>query len=165
MSDQIINGKPMPHENLVVLTADIVSAHVANNSVAIADLATLIGNVHDALAALATPSTPIVENASPAVPVRSSIKPDYLVCLEDGKRLTMLKRYLMTNYQMTPADYRAKWNLPSDYPMVSPNYTKKRQLIAVQSGLGRKKGAIAPKASVQVAPKTGKARLKPRFVA
>jgi predicted transcriptional regulator len=160
-----MNGKSMSDENLVVLTADIVSAHVSNNSVAIADLATLIGNVHEALAALVDAPTPVVEKAPPAVPVRSSIKPDYIVCLEDGKKLTMLKRYLMTNYQMTPADYRAKWNLPSDYPMVSPNYAEKRRALAVQIGLGRKKGeVIAPKAGAQAAPKTGRARLKPRFV-
>jgi predicted transcriptional regulator len=155
----------MSDEKLVVLTADIASAHVANNSVSIADLAMLIGNVHDALTALATKPIAVVEKALPAVPVRNSIKPDYIVCLEDGKKLTMLKRYLMTTYQMTPADYRAKWNLPSDYPMVSPNYAEKRRALAVQSGLGRKKGAIiAPKVIVQDTPKTRSAHLKPRFV-
>ncbi len=95
-------------ETLITLTADIVAAHVSNNSVGINDLPTLISNVHGALAALNEPAVAEEVKPEPAVSVRASVKPDYIVCLEDGKKLKMLKRYLMTNYQMTPADYRAK---------------------------------------------------------
>ena len=123
-------------ENLVSLTADIVAAHVSNNSVAVSDLPELIQNVHGALSTLNGPAEPVVVPAEPAVPVRSSIKPDYLVCLEDGKKLKMLKRHLMTHYSMTPDQYRAKWNLPADYPMVAPNYAEQRRTLAKQIGLG-----------------------------
>lgn len=123
-------------ELLVTLTADIVAAHVSNNSVAVSDLALLIQNVHGALSGLGgeTP-TPQVKQ-EPAVSVRASIKPDYLVCLEDGKKLKMLKRHLMTHYQMTPDDYRAKWGLPADYPMVAPSYAEQRRSLAKKIGLG-----------------------------
>ena len=125
---------------LLSLTADIVSAHLGNNRVGASDLPALIRDVHDALLKLDQPTeTKEVEPQKPAVPVRSSIKPDYLVCLEDGKQLTMLKRYLMRTYGMTPADYRAKWNLPADYPMVAPNYADKRRALANSIGLGRKR--------------------------
>jgi predicted transcriptional regulator len=158
------NPTPMSDESLFKLTADIVSAHVANNSVAIADVAALIGNVREALAALSTTSRPIVPKAVPAVPVRASIRPDFLICLEDGRKLTMLKRYLMTNHQLTPAQYRNKWQLPSDYPMVAPNYAAKRRALALQIGLGRKKEtATASKTVLRAAPKAGRPRLKPRF--
>lgn len=130
-------------ETLITLTADIVAAHVSNNSVGINDLPTLISNVHGALAALNEPAVAEEVKPEPAVSVRASVKPDYIVCLEDGKKLKMLKRYLMTNYQMTPADYRAKWNLPSDYPMVAPNYTIQRKELAHKIGLGRKQRAAA----------------------
>lgn len=125
---------------LVTLAADIVAAHVSNNSVAIADLPLLIQNVHSALAGLTLVVPAPVERPEPAVSIRSSIKPDYIVCLEDGKRLKMLKRHLMTHYQMTPDDYRAKWNLPSDYPLVAPNYAEQRRMLAKSIGLGRKPG-------------------------
>jgi len=123
-------------ETLIALTADIVSAHVSNNSVAVSDLPLLIQNVHLALAGLGgTP--PVVEvKQEPAVSIRSSIKPDYVVCLEDGKKLKMLKRHLMTHYQMTPDQYRTKWNLPADYPMVAPNYAEQRRTLAKKIGLG-----------------------------
>lgn len=124
-------------EMLVTLTADIVAAHVSNNSVAISDLATLINNVHAALANLG--DTPMVEEKLvPAVSIRASIKPDYIVCLEDGKRMKMLRRHLMTHYNMTPDDYRTKWGLPADYPMVAPDYSEKRRMLAKEIGLGTK---------------------------
>ena len=127
---------------LLSLTAAIVSAHVANNRVGLSDLPTLVRDVHGMLAKLSQPEgTGEGEAQKPAVPVRSSIKPDYLVCLEDGKQLTMLKRYLMRTYGMTPADYRAKWKLPRDYPMVAPNYAEKRRALANSIGLGRKRMA------------------------
>ncbi len=123
-------------ELLVTLTADIVAAHVSNNSVAVSDLALLIQNVHGALSGLSG-EVPVPQvKQEPAVSVRASIKPDYLVCLEDGKKLKMLKRHLMTHYQMTPDDYRAKWNLPADYPMVAPSYAEQRRTLAKKIGLG-----------------------------
>jgi predicted transcriptional regulator len=128
------------NEILITLTADIVAAHVSNNSVAVSDLPVLIQNVHAALAGLDTPVPPAEVKLEPAVSVRSSIKPDYIVCLEDGKKLKMLKRHLMTHYQMTPDDYRAKWNLPADYPMVAPNYAEQRRTLAKKIGLGTKRG-------------------------
>ena len=126
-------------ETLVSLTADIVAAHVSNNSVAVSDLPQLIQNVHGALTSLGTaPAEPEVKQ-EPAVSVRASVKPDYIVCLEDGKKLKMLKRHLMTHYQMTPEQYRAKWNLPADYPMVAPNYAEQRRTLAKKIGLGTKR--------------------------
>jgi predicted transcriptional regulator len=126
-------------ETLITLTADIVSAHVSNNSVAVSDLPTLIQNVHSALTGLgqAVPAPEV--KLEPAVSIRSSVKPDYVVCLEDGKKLKMLKRHLMTHYQMTPEQYRAKWNLPADYPMVAPNYAEQRRTLAKKIGLGTKR--------------------------
>lgn len=126
-------------ETLVTLTADIVAAHVSNNSVAVSDLPVLIQNVHGALAGLnGTVAEPEVKQ-EPAVSVRASVKPDYIVCLEDGKKLKMLKRHLMTHYQMTPEQYRTKWNLPADYPMVAPNYAEQRRNLAKKIGLGTKR--------------------------
>jgi len=126
-------------ETLITLTADIVAAHVSNNSVAVSDLPVLISNVHSALTGLGgTAPAPEVKQ-EPAVSVRSSIKPDYIVCLEDGKKLKMLKRHLMTHYQMTPEQYRTKWNLPADYPMVAPSYAEQRRSLAKKIGLGTKR--------------------------
>jgi predicted transcriptional regulator len=128
-------------ELLITLTADIVAAHVSNNSVAVSDVPTLIGNVHSALAGLSAghsaPSAPL----EPAVPIRLSVKKDYIVCLDDGKKLKMLKRHLMTHYGMTPDDYRAKWGLPADYPMVAPAYAEQRRVLAKAIGLGRAPGS------------------------
>jgi predicted transcriptional regulator len=128
-------------ETLITLTSDIVAAHVSNNNVNVEDLPSLITNVYGALAGLG--GTPVVEEEKPepAVSVRASVKPDYIVCLEDGKKLKMLKRHLMTHYNMTPEEYRARWNLPADYPMVAPNYAEKRRELAKKIGLGRKPNA------------------------
>ncbi|WP_340316928.1 Ros/MucR family transcriptional regulator [Rhizorhabdus argentea] len=126
-------------ETLIALTADIVSAHVSNNSVAVSDLPLLIQNVHSALSSLGDVLVEPEVKQEPAVSVRASIKPDYIVCLEDGKKLKMLKRHLMTHYQMTPEQYRAKWNLPADYPMVAPNYAEQRRSLAKKIGLGTKR--------------------------
>ncbi|AYO77048.1 MULTISPECIES: MucR family transcriptional regulator [Sphingobium] len=132
-------------DHLTTLTADIVSAHVSNNSVAAGDLPSLITNVHNALANLNSPEPTEAVPLQPAVSVRSSIKPDYLVCLEDGKKLKMLKRHLMSTYGLSPDEYRKKWNLPADYPMVAPNYAAQRKELALQFGLGRKPQAkLAP---------------------
>ncbi|KHL25551.1 transcriptional regulator [Croceibacterium mercuriale] len=126
-------------ETLISLTSDIVAAHVSNNNVAVEDVSTLIQNVYGALQGLGA-TQPVEERPEPAVSVRASIKPDYLVCLEDGKKMKMLKRYLMTQYGMTPEQYRARWNLPADYPMVAPEYAEKRRKLAKDIGLGRKPG-------------------------
>ena len=126
-------------ETLITLTADIVAAHVSNNSVAVSDLPVLIQNVHNALAGLGGVEEEPEVRQEPAVSVRASVKPDYIVCLEDGKKLKMLKRHLMTHYQMTPEQYRAKWNLPADYPMVAPNYAEQRRTLAKKIGLGTKR--------------------------
>lgn len=130
-------------EQLVTLTADIVAAHVANNNVALADIPGLIGSVHSALAALSAPkvSEAVAERPQPAVSIRSSIKHDYLVCLEDGKKMKMLKRYLAVQYNMTPEEYRERWGLPHDYPMVAPAYADKRRELAKAIGLGRSPNA------------------------
>ena len=125
-------------ETFITLTADIVAAHVSNNSVAVSDIPSLIHNVHTALAALGGAATAPVEKKEPAVSIRSSIKPDHIVCLEDGKKLKMLKRHLMTHYNLTPDQYRANWGLAADYPMVAPNYAEQRRMLAVKIGLGRK---------------------------
>ena len=126
-------------ETLITLTSDIVAAHVSNNDTAVSDLPLIINNVHSALAGL---SGKAAEQArpEPAVSIKASIKPDYVVCLEDGKKLKMLKRHLMTHYGMTPDDYRAKWGLPNDYPMVAPNYAEQRRQLAKAIGLGKKRG-------------------------
>jgi predicted transcriptional regulator len=126
-------------ETLITLTADIVSAHVSNNSVAVSDLPVLIKNVHSALSGLGDVAAEPEVKQEPAVSIRASVKPDYVVCLEDGKKLKMLKRHLMTHYQMTPDQYRAKWNLPADYPMVAPNYAEQRRALAKKIGLGTKR--------------------------
>lgn len=128
-------------ELLITLTADIVAAHVSNNSVAVSDVPTLIGNVHAALAGLSNDAAAPEVVLEPAVPVRNSIKRDYIICLEDGKKLKMLKRHLMTHYGMTPDDYRAKWGLAADYPMVAPAYAEQRRVLAKAIGLGRAPGS------------------------
>lgn len=126
-------------DTLITLTADIVSAHVSNNSVAVSDLPSLIQNIYSALNGLGQAVPAPEEKLEPAVSIRASVKPDYIVCLEDGKKLKMLKRHLMTHYQMTPEQYRAKWGLPADYPMVAPSYAEQRRTLAKKIGLGTKR--------------------------
>ena len=127
-------------EIIIALTADIVAAHVGNNSVSVSDLPAIIAGVHAALVGLSTPTVAPPPKQEPAVSIRNSIKPDFIVCLEDGKKMKMLGRHLMTAYGMTPDAYRAKWDLPASYPMVAPNYAEKRRALAVTIGLGRKPG-------------------------
>ena len=124
---------------LLTLTADIVAAHVSNNSVAVSDIPTLIANVHSALVGLGGPASAPEVRAEPAVSIRASVKPDYIVCLEDGKKFKSLKRHLRTHYDMSPDEYRAKWSLPSDYPMVAPSYAEARSNLAKQMGLGQQR--------------------------
>ena len=123
-------------ETLITLTADIVSAHVGNNSVSVDDVPTLIQTVHAALSQLGTAIAEPEAKQEPAVSVRASVKPDHIVCLEDGRKLKMLKRHLMARYAMTPEQYRAKWNLPPNYPMVAPEYAERRRSLAKSIGLG-----------------------------
>jgi predicted transcriptional regulator len=124
-------------QDVLSLTAEIVAAHVSNNTVPLTDLPALIQQVFQTLSAIGTgeaqPPRP-----EPAVPIKKSVMPDYIVCLEDGKKLKMLKRHLKTAYNMTPEKYRERWGLPSDYPMVAPNYAKQRSQLARELGLGTK---------------------------
>ena len=132
--------KENENSELLALTADIVAAHVSNNSVAVGDLPRMIADVYDSLSGLGEAPAPAEEELVPAVAIRSSIKPDFLVCLEDGKKLKMLKRHLKTAYNMSPDEYRQRWGLPSDYPMVAPNYAAQRSKLAKEIGLGTRRG-------------------------
>ena len=134
-----MNGNEGADDTLLTLTADIVAAHVSNNSVAVNDLPTLIQNVHSALTGISGSHSAAEAKPEPKVSIRSSIKPDYIVCLEDGKKQKMLKRHLMTNHGMTPDEYRQKWGLAADYPMVAPNYAEQRRTLAKSIGLGTKR--------------------------
>jgi len=118
------------------LTSEIVAAHVSNNTVAMSDLPGLIEQVYKTLASVGKAPEAQSERPTPAVAIRKSVTPDYIVCLEDGKKLKMLKRHLKTAYNMTPDEYRERWSLPSDYPMVAPNYAKQRSNLAKAIGLG-----------------------------
>jgi len=120
------------------LTAELVSSHVSNNQVSAEDLPALIRGVYSTLASVESEAGE-KGKPEPAVPIKKSVHPDYIVCLEDGRKLKMLKRHLRTAYNMTPEDYRARWKLPSDYPMVAPNYAKKRSSLAKKIGLGKKR--------------------------
>lgn len=121
---------------LLSLTTNIVSAHVSNNPVTVTDLPQLIKDVYETLSGVGGGSERVAERPTPAVPIKKSVMPDYIVCLEDGKKLKMLKRHLKTAYNMTPEEYRERWGLASDYPMVAPNYAKQRSKLAKQIGLG-----------------------------
>jgi predicted transcriptional regulator len=147
-------------ENGVALTTDIVSAYLSNNSVAAADIPGLISSVHQAVRALTAPPPPQVEKRMPPVPIKKSITPDHLISLEDGNPYKSLKRHL-GKYGLTPAEYRTKWGLPHDYPMVSPNYAKQRSEMAKSLGLGqfgRKRADPAP--AKQTLPKERRSRRK-----
>jgi len=134
MSDSTVNG------NYIQLTAEIVSAYVSNNTVPSSDIPALINQVHAALTRVSgSPGETPVEPMKPAISVKKSITPEYIVCLEDGKKFKSLKRHLRTQYNMTPEQYREKWNLPADYPMVAPNYAAARSQLAKQMGLGQQR--------------------------
>jgi len=123
---------------LLRMTADVVAAYVKHNSITSTQLPAFIGSVYASLRALDTSrSAPLERALRPAIPVRKSITPDYLICLEDGKKLKMLKRHLRSTYNLTPDEYRTKWGLPPDYPMVAPNYAEQRSAFAKRIGLGR----------------------------
>ena len=149
------------HETLITLTSDIVAAHVGNNDVAVDQLPKLIGGVYSALAGLGAPAPEPEAPPQPAVPIRSSVKKDRIVCLEDGMELKMLKRHLMTHHNLTPNEYRQRWGLASDYPMVAPVYAQTRRDLAKKIGLGRKPGTkMPPKAAAPA--KTPAKRGRPR---
>jgi predicted transcriptional regulator len=124
--------------DLLPLASDIVAAHLSNNKVPSGELPDLIRNVVQVLAAVSAGEPAPVPRPEPAVSIKKSVTPDFIICLEDGRKMKMLKRHLRTAYQMTPDQYRARWNLPSDYPMVAPNYAKKRSKLAKAIGLGTK---------------------------
>ncbi len=128
------------NETLITLTSDIVAAHVSNNSVTVEDVPSLIANVYGALAGLGSEADAEETPPEPAVSIRSSVKPDHVVCLECGKKMKMLKRHLSTDHNMSTEDYRKRWGLAADYPLVAPNYAEKRRELAKKIGLGRKPG-------------------------
>ena len=152
--EQIIN-----RAELLALTTEIISSHVSNNSTGQENLPDLIQSVFDKLAALAS-DEPAPTELTPAVPIKKSVTDDYIVCLEDGKKLKMLKRHLMTAYGMTPEEYRARWGLKADYPMVAPNYTAKRQELAKKIGLGRKPRVVEPEPAPKAKPRARRSRAK-----
>lgn len=124
------------HISAIHLASDIVAAYVGNNTVKAEELPTLLQDVYTAVSGLAEEGASFVANREPAVPIAKSVTPDFVICLEDGKKLKMLKRYLRTHYDLSPEEYRRKWNLPADYPMVAPNYAKRRSQFAKDIGLG-----------------------------
>ena len=127
-------------KNFIDLTANIVSAYVSNNPTPASELPALIGQIHSALLRVSSGRAELpLEPAKPAVPVKKSMTADYLICLEDGKKFKSLKRHLRTQYNMTPEQYREKWSLPPDYPMVAPNYAQARSQLAKQMGLGQQR--------------------------
>ncbi len=136
MADQ--SSEQLPTSDVLRMTADVVAAYVRNNPLASNDLPEVISLVHASLTDIGRDASAAAVPLQPAVPIRRSVTPDYIVCLEDGKKLKMLKRHLKTSYNMTPEDYRARWGLASDYPMVAPNYAKRRSEFAKQIGLGQK---------------------------
>ncbi len=142
------DDKPSPE--LLEHTTRIVAAHVSHNAMPATDLPRLIAAVHETLAKLGTEEA--APRPEPAVPIKQSVKPEYIVCLDDGKKLKMLKRHLNTAYNMTPDDYRKRWGLPRDYPMVAPNYAKQRSELAKKIGLGSKGRTKAKKPSKAMRP-------------
>jgi predicted transcriptional regulator len=128
-----------PHE-LLEITTDIVASFVSNNPLPASGLPDLIATVHSTVLALASEAPAEAPRPDPAVPISKSITPDFIICLEDGRKLKMLKRYLRSRYDLSPEEYRARWGLPADYPMVAPNYAKRRSAFAKEIGLGRKRG-------------------------
>jgi predicted transcriptional regulator len=138
------DDKSIDRSELLALTAEIVAAHVGNNAVAGAEVSGLIQSVFDTLRGLASDEPVVSEELTPAVPIRRSVTDDHIVCLEDGKKLKMLKRHLMTDHGLTPEQYRVRWGLKPDYPLVAPTYSAQRQILAKQIGLGRKPAPPPP---------------------
>ena len=140
------NTQTVESNDLLRMSVEIVSAYVSNNSIAATQVPDVINTVYGALSSInGQPVSESAETQKPAISVRRSVNPDHIVCLEDGKKLKMLKRHLRAAYGMSPDEYRAKWGLPADYPMVAPNYAQQRSAFAKQIGLGRKKGEKVPR--------------------
>ncbi len=153
MSDKNLGGHGVKSDlhkaarnDMLRMAADIVSAYVSHNRLASKQISNVIHTVFQSLNDLNAANMKSVNDLKPAVPVRRSVMPDYIVCLEDGRKLKMLKRHLQTSYKLTPEDYRSKWNLPPDYPMVAPNYAKRRSDFAKESGLGKTQAGKKPAA-------------------
>lgn len=127
--------------DLLSLATDLSAAYLANNSVSIEDIPSVIDTVYQSLARLSAHGVANTNRPDPSVPINQSVTDDFIICLEDGKQLKMLKRHLKSAYNMTPDQYRERWNLPADYPMVAPNYAKRRSSLAMEIGLGRKRAA------------------------
>ncbi|MEJ5154652.1 MucR family transcriptional regulator [Gluconobacter wancherniae] len=144
----LIETPAHPHADILPLTADIVAAYLSQNDLSAEQLPALIRSVHDALAAPTKPEPVAAEAPTPAVNPKRSVFPNYIICLEDGKKLKMLRRHLKTAYNMTPEEYRARWGLPREYPMVAPSYSEKRSSLARESGLGSTTRASAPQEPV-----------------
>jgi predicted transcriptional regulator len=149
----------MDQSDLITLTADIVAAHVSNNSVAVRDIGNVVQRVHEALAALAAPAAPVSQEKVPVVSARASVKPAYIVCMECGKKQKTLRRHLRTAHGLSPEEYRKDYGLPQSYPMTAPNYSEQRRNMAKSMGLGRKRAASksAP-ASAKRAPSKPRAK-------
>lgn len=147
------------------IVVDVVSAYVSRNPVPVAEVPNLIGMVYQSFNSLVSPAEPAVEEKKPAISIKKSVTPDYIVCLEDGKKFKSLRRHLSTSFGMTPDEYRAKWKLPADYPMVAPNYSEQRSALAKKVGLGRKpdQKPVRTKAATKTA--TGKSSAPKRKVA
>ncbi|MER8374492.1 MucR family transcriptional regulator [Mesorhizobium sp. M0488] len=140
----IVSPEQDDKTDIVSIAADIVSAYVSNNPLPIGELPKLIGDTYAALQGIGTPVSPTAVKQEPAVSPRKSVTPDYIICLEDGKKFKSLKRHIATHYNLSPDEYRQKWSLPADYPMVAPTYAAARSALAKASGLGRKAAAPAP---------------------
>lgn len=138
------DGNSLVDANLIDLTADIVSSYISNNTIASTDLPTLISEVHEALyKTVSVPQEPEPEVLKPAVPIKKSVTKDYIICLEDGKQFKSLKRHLRSHYDLTPDEYRERWGLDADYPMVAPNYAQARSALAKKMGLGQQRKSRA----------------------
>ena len=152
-----------PSDDLTALTAEITAGYLRGNTLPATGIPEVISLVYDALRQLGQPAVPETEPQRPAVPIRKSVTAEYIVCLEDGKKMKMLKRHLRSTYGMTPEEYRAKWNLPADYPMVAPAYAEQRSEFARANGLGRKRPELEPEAtSVKRGRRRAAANLAPR---
>jgi predicted transcriptional regulator len=134
-----INMDRLTSTEIITLTTDIVAAYVSNNTLSVEEIPAVVNTVFQCMSSLAVRGNIRTATPDPVVPVNQSVFPDYIVCLEDGKQLKMLKRHLKSSYNMTPEQYRERWGLPADYPMVAPNYAKRRSSLAIEIGLGRKR--------------------------
>ena len=160
MANKDNNNNSLEQSDAIHLASDIVAAYVSNNTLKADELSGLLQDVYSAVSGLATGDPAYGGSRDPAVPIAKSVTPDFIICLEDGKKLKMLKRYLRTHYDLSPEEYRRKWGLPADYPMVAPNYAKRRSQFAKEIGLGK-----AAASGRKAAPKKKRTATKKRRVA